>query len=205
MRAHLTIPSSRAERVNGRRPSMPHIALPEGVPGIRSLFQFRPETARPLLELAEVLLRGENTLSSAQREMIAARVSRLNACRFCASSHRAAAAHHQQGDYTSVDAVLADPDSAEVAPAFRALLAIAGKVALGGGHVAGADVQAARDAGASDVEIHDTVLIAAAFCMFNRYVDGLAAWTPTDPAAYDEMGTRMAQVGYAARLPVGSA
>ena len=204
MRAHLTIPSSRDNRVNGRRPSMPHISLPEGVPGIRSLFQFRPETARPLLELAEVLLRGENTLSSAQREMIAARVSRLNACRFCESSHRAAATHHDHGDCTTVDAVLADPDSAPVTPVFRTLIAIADKVALGGGHVTPTDVQAARNAGASDAEIHDTVLIAAAFCMYNRYVDGLAAWTPADPAAYDEMGARMARVGYAARPPVGA-
>jgi AhpD family alkylhydroperoxidase len=76
---------------------MPHIRLPEGVPGIRSAFQFRPETAGPLLRLAEVLLRGPNTLTSGERELIATVVSTLNDCHFCQSSHRAAAAHHLDG------------------------------------------------------------------------------------------------------------
>ncbi|HTV00145.1 MAG TPA: carboxymuconolactone decarboxylase family protein, partial [Luteitalea sp.] len=110
---------------------MPHIRLAEGVPGIRSAFQFSPGTARPMLDLAEVLLRGANSLSSAEREMIAARVSRLNACHFCEASHRAAAAHHLDGDYRVVDAVLADPDSAPIGAKFRALLNIAGRVVHG--------------------------------------------------------------------------
>jgi hypothetical protein len=58
------------------------------------------------------------------------------------------------------------------------------------------DVGRARKLGATDREIHDTVLIAAAFCMFNRYVDGLGTWQPIDPQAYREMGQRMARVGY---------
>ena len=61
------------------------------------------------------------------------------------------------------------------------------------------DIARARAEGATDVEIHDTVLIAAAFCMFNRYVDGLATLTPADPAAYDDMGRRMAEHGYVQR------
>ena len=180
---------------------MPHIQLPPGVPGIRAAFQFRPATALPLLHLAEALLRDDNTLSRADREMIAARVSHLNGCHFCEASHRAAAAHHLGGDYTLVDAVVSAPDRAPITAAFRALLAIAGQVARGGLHVTAADVAAARDAGASDTEIHDTVLIAAAFCMFNRYVDGLATDAPSDPAAYDAMGRRMAEAGYASRPP----
>ena len=62
---------------------MPHIALPEGFPGITGGFAFRPETAKPMRELAEVLLRGSNTLTSAEREMIAAFVSSRNDCHFC--------------------------------------------------------------------------------------------------------------------------
>ncbi len=180
---------------------MPHIDLAEDVPGIRSAFQFSPQTARPMLELAEVLLRGENSLSSAEREMIATRVSHLNGCHFCTSSHRAAAAHHLDGDYGTVDAVRADPASAPVTPKMRALLTIADRVVAGGLQVTPDTVDAARTAGATDREIHDTVLIAAAFCMFNRYVDGLATWSPDDPALYHEMGRRLADVGYAARAP----
>jgi uncharacterized peroxidase-related enzyme len=178
---------------------MPHIALPEGVPGIRSALQFRPETAAPLLQLAEVLLRGPNTLSSAERETIAAFVSSRNECRFCHASHRAAAAHNQGGDYSIVDAVRADYEHAPVSAKLKALLAIAGKVQESGRSVTAADIERARAEGATDVEIHDTVLIAAAFCMYNRYVDGLATFTPEGDEAYDAMGRRMAHQGYVNR------
>jgi uncharacterized peroxidase-related enzyme len=170
--------------------------LPEGFPGITSAFAYRPETARPMRELAEVLLRGPNTLTSGEREMIAAFVSARNDCRFCCDSHRAAAAHHLGGDYALVDAVTMDPETAAISPKLKALLQIADHVRQGGKQVTRGAVDRARAAGASDREIHDAVLIAAAFCMFNRYVDGLATWTPTDPGAYDAMGRRMAEEGY---------
>jgi uncharacterized peroxidase-related enzyme len=157
---------------------------------------FRPETAVHLRALAETLLRGPNTLSSAERESIAAFVSSRNDCTFCYLSHRAAAAHHTGGDYSFVDTVVQGTGPSDVSPKLRALLTIAGKVQQGGKQVTADDVARARAEGATDVEIHDTVLIAAAFCMYNRYVDGLATFTPTDPAAYDPMGKRMASQGY---------
>ena len=175
---------------------MPHIALPENLPGITAGFAFRPETAKPMRELAETLLRGPNSLTSGEREMIATFVSSRNDCAFCRDSHRAAAAHHLDGNYELVDAVRRDPETAPVSAKLKALLAIAAKVQQGGKQVSAADVARARTAGATDVEIHDTVLIAAAFCMFNRYVDGLATLTPPDPRAYDAMGQRMAREGY---------
>jgi len=175
---------------------VPHIALPEDLPGITSAFAFRPETAKPMRELAEALLRGPNTLTSGERESIAAFVSSRNDCRFCHASHRAAAAHHHGGSYAVVDAVTADPQSAPVPRKLKALLTIAGKVQHSGKDVTAADIERARAEGATDREIHDTVLIAAAFCMYNRYVDGLATLTPADAAAYDPMGHRMAREGY---------
>ncbi len=175
---------------------MAHIALPEGLPGITAGFAFRPETAAPMRQLAEVLLRGSNTLTSGEREMIAAFVSARNGCAFCHASHRAAAAHHLDGNYELVDAGGHSPDDAPVSPKLRALLHIAARVQQGGKHVTADDVAHARSQGATDLEIHDTVLIAAAFCMFNRYVDGLASWTPADDALYHEMGRRMAAEGY---------
>jgi len=176
--------------------AVPHIALPEGLPGIVSGFAFRPETAKPMRELAEVLLRGPNSLTSAERETIAAFVSSRNDCHFCQASHSAAAAHHSGGDYSVVDAVKRDYQTAPVSAKLKALVAIAAKVAQGGRNVTPADIERARKAGATDIEIHDAVLIAAAFCMFNRYVDGLATMTPTDAQAYDAMGQRMAREGY---------
>jgi uncharacterized peroxidase-related enzyme len=180
---------------------MAHIDLPDGFPGITAGFAFRPETAKPMRELAEVLLRGPNTLTSGERELIATFVSSRNACEFCQASHRAAAAHHLDGNYDIVDAVKRDYASAPVSPKLKALLAIAAKVQQAGRDVTAGDVARARAEGASDTEIHDAVLIAAAFCMFNRYVDGLTTFTPTEPEAYDQMGRRMAQQGYVVPTP----
>jgi uncharacterized peroxidase-related enzyme len=178
---------------------MPHISLPEGLPGITSGFAFRPDTAKPMRELAEVLLRGPSTLTSAEREMIATLVSDRNDCHFCQASHRAAAAHHLDGNYEVVDAVRRDFNTAPVSPKLKALMTIAAKVQESGKQVAAADVERARATGATDIEIHDAVLIAAAFSMFNRYVDGLATFTPRDEQAYDQMGQRMAKEGYVRR------
>jgi uncharacterized peroxidase-related enzyme len=175
---------------------MAHINVPEGVPGIRSLVMFRPETGKHLYELAEVLLRGESPLSQADRELIAAYVSYRNDCLFCMNSHAAAARCLYGEDDTTVDDVLKDMKQANISPKMKALLNIAGKVQILGKEVKAEDIDAARGLGATDKELHDTVLIAASFSMFNRYVDGLASLTPTDPEAYKEMGKRMVQ-GYA--------
>jgi uncharacterized peroxidase-related enzyme len=182
---------------------MAYIKVPEGVPGIRSLVLFRPETGKPLYELAQVLLRGASTLKEAERELIAAHVSSRNQCGFCMNSHAAAARCLYGEDSAIVDDVLADPEKAAVTGKMKALLNIAGKVQVLGSEVKEADIAAAREQGADDREIHDTVLIAAAFSMFNRYVDGLGSWTPTDPAVYEEMGRRMAK-GYVLPEPVKS-
>jgi uncharacterized peroxidase-related enzyme len=175
---------------------MAHIALRDGLPGIRGLMDFDPETAGPLSALAEVLLRRSRGLSPGERELIATHVSTLNRCTFCASSHGATARHLLGEQAPLVDAVQADYRSAPVTPKLHALLAIGARVQQGGQHVTADDVQAARAHGATDADIHDTVLIAAAFCMFNRYVDGLATWAPEDPAAYARMGAVLATEGY---------
>ena len=175
---------------------MPHIDLPEGVPGIVSAMQFRPETAVPLNALAEALLRADNTLSRGERELIAAYVSSLNECQFCQASHSAFAALQLDGGMDIVEQVKRDPDSAPVSDKLKALLHIAAKVTKDGRSVTAEDVEAARAEGATDVEIHDAVLIAAAFCMFNRYVDGLATWSPTDPEIYAMNAQRIVENGY---------
>ena len=180
---------------------MAHIALTPGVPGIRSLALFRPETAKPLYELAQVLLREPSPLSPAERELIAVHVSTRNGCVFCASSH-AAAARELFGERSAlVDAVLAQGAPAAPSPKLQALLEIAGRVQQSGRAVTAESVAAARAHGANDREIHDTVLIAATFCLFNRYVDGLDTLTPTDPQEYAAMGKRLSTVGYAPPKP----
>jgi uncharacterized peroxidase-related enzyme len=175
---------------------MSHIELADGVPGILGPMLFRPETAKPLNELAEVLLRGPNSLSRADRELIATYVSSQNDCFFCQTIHGAVAAHHLKGDEALVLETKRSPHKAPISGKLKALLSIAGKVQKGGKHVTSEDVEKARREGASDIEIHDTVLIAAAFCMYNRYVDGLATWAPQDPELYRQQAARLATEGY---------
>lgn len=175
---------------------MPHITLPEGVPGIRSLALYRPETGQHLYALAQVLLRDASPLTPAERELIATHVSARNNCMFCMSSHAAAARelYNEQSDV--VDCVIENKETGMLSPKMKALLNIAGKVQQSGKLVTQQDIDLAKNNGANDRDIHDTVLIAATFSMFNRYVDGLATITPTDPKEYEPMGKRLATIGY---------
>jgi alkylhydroperoxidase family enzyme len=198
---------------------MAHIALNTDLPGISGLFRYRPQTAAPMEELAEVLLRGPSTLTRGERELIAAYVSSLNECRFCSSSHAAFAAAQLPGgmaqvrqafggagagiavgiDGSAAEAAGIESSGVEGAPVsakLRALLDIAGAVQKGGLNVTTQLVDAARGAGATDIEIHDSVLIAAAFCMMNRYVDGLATFAPDDPDAYATSAKHIVEHGY---------
>lgn len=171
---------------------MPHIDFKNDLPGIRAAAFYRPETGKHLYCLAQVLLHGPSPLKEAERELIAAYVSYRNDCMFCMNSHAAAARCLYGEEKNLVDDVLNDMQQSGVSDKMKALLNIAGKVQILGTEVTPEDIAIARAVGADDREIHDTVLIAAAFCMFNRYVDGLACVTPTDAGVYEEMGKRMA-------------
>jgi uncharacterized peroxidase-related enzyme len=180
--------------------NMAYIPTRNDLPGIRGLFAFRPETAKPLSELVEILLHEESTLSPGERELIATYVSSQNDCRYCQTIHGATAAAHLDGDEELVRSVKLDFEQAKVSPKLKALLAIAGKVQKGGKQVLPEDIARARAEGATDLEIHDTVLIAAAFCMYNRYVDGLGTWAPDGMEWYRDRGRKVADHGYVAVL-----
>ena len=175
---------------------MPHINLPEGLQGIRGPMAFRPETAKPLNELANELLHAPNSLPQGERELIATYVSSLNNCYFCQTVHGSVAAACLDDDHALVARVKTDFKSADISEKLKSLLVIAAKVQKDGKHVTPADIEAAREQGATDIEIHDTVLIAAAFCMYNRYVDGLDTWQPKDESLYRERGKKTAREGY---------
>ena len=190
---------------------MAHIKLPVAAelgrefPGIVGPMTFRPETAAPINELVNVLLRGDSTLSRGERELIATHVSWRNGCHFCQTIHGAVAAAQLGHDEKLVQKVKTDWESAEISSKLKALLNIAGKVQLGGKHVTADDVSAARKQGATDREIHDTVLIAAVFCMCNRYVDGLGTWAPEDPAIYRVRAAEIVEHGYSGVTEVATA
>jgi uncharacterized peroxidase-related enzyme len=175
---------------------MAHIDLPPDLAGIRGPMAFRPQIAKPLNELVDVLLRGPHTLSEGERELIAMYVSSKNDCRYCQNFHAAIAAHHLNHDEALVAQVKNDFEQASISDKLKALIVIAGRTAQGGKHVTAADVARAREHGATDLEIHDAVLIAAVFCMCNRYVDGLSTWAPDDPDFYRQRAAIVAERGY---------
>ena len=175
---------------------MPHIKVEENLPGIRSLMAFSPATAAPMGELANLLLRSNDGLSMAERELIAAHVSYLNDCFYCQQSHGAIAVCYLNGNTTLVEQVKKDYEQADISARLKSLLSIAGSVQKGGRHVTPEQIEIAKALDATDKDIHDTVLITAAFCMFNRYVDGLAAYTPTDLSSYPPRARQIAENGY---------
>lgn len=177
---------------------MPHIDLPENLPGMRGLMAFRPETAQPLNELAEILLRNEgSSLTPGERELMATYVSHLNDCFFCQNAHGGIAQYYLQCDMTFIDNIKADYEAMPISEKMKALLQVAGSVQRGGKFVTPEQIERAKAAGASDLDIHDTVMIAAFFCFCNRYVDGLGTECPTDRQFYIDRGEMRAKEGYA--------
>lgn len=174
---------------------MPYIPLKENLPGITGLLDYRLDTALPIRQLTHILLRGESTLTEGERELIATIVSNGNECKFCTAAHTAAANQYLD-DPAIAEKVKANPATAPVSDKMRALLVIAQAVGRNGKLVTPDMVEKAKAAGATDRELHDTVLIAALFSLYNRYVDGLATVTPSEPAFYLRLGSILKDKGY---------
>src|SRR5690606_27428738 len=180
---------------------MPYIPVEEHLPGITGLLEYRKDSAQPIRELTQLLLRGPSTLTEGERELIATIVSHGNECRFCTTAH-AGTADMLLGETTTTRKVREDIESAPVSEKMKALLTIAKQVQQSGKDVTEPSIQRAKAAGATDLEIHDCLLIAALFCLYNRYVDGLATLEPEDPEYYKTLAGRLTTNGYK-RLPEG--
>ncbi len=181
--------------------TMPHINLEDHLPGITGLLEYRKDSAEPIRELTQLLLRGPSTLSEAERELIATLVSHANECTFCTTAHTRAA-DKLLGECRTAAAIKTDIESAPVSEKMKALCVIAKQVQRSGKAVTKESIQRAKSAGATDTEIHDTVLIAALFCLYNRYVDGLATRLPDTSSYYESLAERLITNGYR-RLPQG--
>jgi uncharacterized peroxidase-related enzyme len=180
---------------------MPYIPVEDHLPGITGLLEYRKDTAQPIRELTQFLLRGPNSLTEGERELIATVVSNGNQCTFCVTAHTAAA-DVLLGESETTKQVKKDISTAGVSGKMKALLTIALMVRESGKSVTGEAIRLAKDEGATDIEIHDTVLIAALFCLYNRYVDGLATALPADNNYYQSLAERLTTIGYN-RLPQG--
>jgi uncharacterized peroxidase-related enzyme len=165
-------------------------------PGIVELLFYKGPTGKVLANLAQTLLHGPSGLTPGEREIIAAYVSDLNNCEFCHESHSASATVHLMDNGETIKFIKEDINTAPVSAKMKTLLKIAGLVQKSGRDVKPEHIEMAHNAGATDEDIHDTILIAAAFCMFNRYVDGLGTNLPESKSDYIPMGERMAKIGY---------
>ncbi len=174
---------------------MAYISVEEHLPGVTGLLEFRKDTAEPLRELTQILLRGPSSLTEAERELIATIVSHKNECVYCTTSHTAAA-NVYLGENETAEIVKKDITAAPLSDKMKALLVIASQVQESGKNVTLASIDAAKKAGATEMEIHDTVMIAALFCFYNRYVDGLATFAPADEKYYNDMALRLKEKGY---------
>lgn len=180
---------------------MPFIPLEEHLPGITGLLEYRKDSAAPIRALTQLLLRGPSTLTEGERELIATIVSYRNHCKFCTAAHTAAA-DLLLGEKNTSQQIKEDITMAPLSDKMKTLLVIASQVQESGRNVTKESIANAKEAGATDMEIHDTVLIAALFCLYNRYVDGLATAFPTRPEYFDELANRLVTNGYN-RLPQG--
>jgi uncharacterized peroxidase-related enzyme len=174
---------------------MAHINLENQLPGVTGLLEFRKDASVPLRELTQILLRGANTLTEAERELIATVVSNRNECVYCTTSHSAAADVYF-GDNEITTKIKENIETAPISDKMKALLSIALHVQENGKSVKATSIEKAKINGATDLEIHDTVMIAALFCFYNRYVDGLGTFAPTDPIYYSDMALRLKENGY---------
>ena len=180
---------------------MPYITLEEHLPGITGLLEYRKDSGQPIRELTQVLMRGTSTLTVGEREFIASVVSSGNQCTFCTAAH-SATADLLLGNHETSQKVKQNIDTAPVSEKMKALLTIASLTRENGKKVTNTAIAKARSAGATDIEIHDTVLIAALFCLYNRYVDGMATALPADVSYYNVLAERLVNQGYT-RLPQG--
>lgn len=174
---------------------MAFIQVNEKAYGISSLLSHYSGSGRIINQLCNHLLSEETEgLCCADREIIASFVSRLNECTFCSASHTAIA-EEMSGKKGVIEAAVCDIEGADIPDKLKALLKIAATVQRDAKEMSQLLVDTAREHGANDRDIHDTVLIAAAFCMLNRYVDGLGTDTPDDPDYYIKDAKAFVQSG----------
>lgn len=171
--------------------------LPE-FPGILVAMNLAPGLATHLRGLADELLVKDfpgATITRGERELLATAVSAANDCFYCMDTHGAFACAIDTDLHDLLDGIKSGGTHG-VSPKLAALLTISRTVAKHGRQLTAAEVGAARDAGASDADTQLAVMIAAAFAMYNRMVDGFRAKTPPSTEAYAARAQQIAAHGY---------
>jgi uncharacterized peroxidase-related enzyme len=175
--------------------------LPDA-PGILAAMQLAPGLGAHLRGLADELLVNDfpgSTLTRGERELLATAVSAGAGCVYCMDSHSAFAEELLSAGGAKPDGVIDSVTTGGDAgrgPRLSALLHIARTVGRRALDLSRADVDRATTAGASDGDVQLAVLIASAFSMYNRMVDGLRARTPPTREAFRDRARQIAEHGY---------
>ena len=172
----------------------------EGEPGLDKVFRRFPHTVRPLLEYHDRLLRDPSPLTVAERELIAAYVSGLNACTYCHGAHTVAA--RAFGIAPGLfDSLMADLESSAVDQKLKPLLAYAGKLTKTPAMMTEADAQRVYEAGWDEQALFDAISVCALFNFMNRIVEGSGIKSNPLDADKTEMDARLARMGGAGDDP----
>ncbi len=162
--------------------------------GVADVFLRDPERYAPLLQFIEAVMAGESAITKAEREMIAAHVSKLNGCGFCLGAHKWTLAAMDIPAH-AIEAIEAGPDSEGVDERLRPLLRFATKLTQTPEQIGQADIDGLRAAGWSDQAIEDAINVVALFNYVNRLVDAFGI--KGDEAYFKQVGTALAKQGYA--------
>ncbi len=175
---------------------MPFIQLNNQFPGIEGLLLNKPATGKAICGFVQQALRGKSSLSTAEREMIAAYTSYLNHCEYCQNIHTEIASALLKDNGDAMSCMIGNIGEASLSSKMKSLLQLAAKVQQGGMNVTEQDINNARIHGANDSDIHDAVMVAAMFCFINRYVDGLRTDRFVDKEDYQQPAKQLARFGY---------
>jgi uncharacterized peroxidase-related enzyme len=175
---------------------MAYIQIDSSLPGMQSLLDYRPQIASPLKTLMAVMMRSKEGLSKGERELIATYVSNLNDCYNCHQIHGEVAQCFFEELPDLVESIKTDIHNADLTQRQKAILGIAANVQKNGKLVTDQQISGAKNLGISDLEIHDTVLISAMFCFFNRYIDGLGIVSQDTTETFKERAKMIAEFGY---------
>jgi uncharacterized peroxidase-related enzyme len=157
------------------------------------VFRAYPDTARPLLDYHELVMRGPSPFTVAERELIAAYVSGVNECGYCHGVHTATAEAFGIPEGL-LEALLADLDTAPVDEKIRAVLRYVGKLTTAPARLTDDDAAAVLAAGWDERALHDAVIVCALFNFMNRMVNGLGI--KADESYFALSGKRLRDVGY---------
>jgi len=190
---HILQAIDEAEQIEFAMPLMPSIPADALV---KDVYAMSPQTFRHWLHVEEAIMRGPSAFTPGERELMAAYVSRLNSCSYCASSHSEAAVMLGV-DPVALNGLTADVDTAPIDKRFKPIFKFLNKLTLTPYRMTQADADAVYAEGWDEQTLHDVIMVCCCFSFMNRLADGHGL--ASDPALFQARAARHVQEGYLAQ------